>query len=111
MAANFIDVNFMNDNIVQWCFMGFYGHPNWRDRYLSWDDICNLHNKGDHPWVVLGDFNEILYPSEKEGGMARPLGMMRDLWIVDSTTWAIPVTFSLGGEAKYMIVLNWWSII
>ena len=36
------------------------------------------HSKGNHPWVVLGDFNEILYPSEKEGGMARPLGMMRE---------------------------------
>ena len=37
-----------------------------------------LYSKGNHPLVVLGDFNEILYPSEKEGGMARPLGMMRE---------------------------------
>ena len=36
------------------------------------------HSKGNHPLVVLGDFNEILYPSEKEGGNARPNGMMRD---------------------------------
>uniref|UniRef100_A0A8R7RBD3 Endonuclease/exonuclease/phosphatase domain-containing protein n=1 Tax=Triticum urartu TaxID=4572 RepID=A0A8R7RBD3_TRIUA len=68
----------MNDNVVQWRFTGFYGHPNWRDRNLSWDGIRNLHNKGDHPWVVLGDFNEILLSSEKEGGNARPNTMMRD---------------------------------
>ena len=76
VSNNFIDVLFMNGNTVQWCFTGFYGHPNWSDRALSWDDIQNLYNKGDHPWVVLGDFNEILFSSEKEGGNARPNAMM-----------------------------------
>uniref|UniRef100_A0A453BHN4 Endonuclease/exonuclease/phosphatase domain-containing protein n=1 Tax=Aegilops tauschii subsp. strangulata TaxID=200361 RepID=A0A453BHN4_AEGTS len=78
VSANLIDVLFLNDNVVQWRFTGFYGHPNWRDRNLSWEDIHNLHNKGGHPWVVLGDFNEILLSSEKEGGNARPNAMMRE---------------------------------
>ena len=69
MPANFIDVLFMTENVVQWRFTSFYGHPNWSDRNLSWDDIRNLHNKGDHPWVVLRDFNEILLSSEKREAM------------------------------------------
>ena len=28
VSANFIDILFMNDNVVQWHFTGFYGHPN-----------------------------------------------------------------------------------
>ena len=78
ISANFIDILFMNEEVVQWRFTGFYGHPNWSDRNLSWEDIRNLYHKGNHPWVVLGDFNEILYSSEKEGGNARPNGMMKD---------------------------------
>ena len=68
----------MNEHMVQWRFTGFYGHPNWNDRSLSSEDIRNLHRKGNHPWVILGDFNEILYTSEKEGGNMRPNGMMRE---------------------------------
>ena len=78
ISANFIDILFMNEDIVQWCFTGFYGRPSWSERSLSWDDILNLHFNGKHPWVVLGDFNEILLSSEKEGGNARPNAMMRD---------------------------------
>ena len=65
VSPYFIDVLFMNENIVQWRFMGFYGRPNWNERSLSRDDIRNLHSKGGHPWVILGDFNEILYSLEK----------------------------------------------
>ena len=75
-SSNFIDVLFMNENTVQWRFTGFYSHPYWNDHALSWNDIRNLHNKGDHPWVDLGDFNEILLSLEKEGGNARPNAMM-----------------------------------
>ena len=68
----------MHEDMVQWRFTSFYGHPKWNERHLSWEDIRNLHSKGNHLWVVLGDFNEIFYPSDKEGGMAIPIGMMRE---------------------------------
>ena len=61
ISANFIDILFMNEEVVQWRFTGFYGHPNWCDHNLSWEDIRNLYHKGNHPWMILGDFNEILY--------------------------------------------------
>lgn len=43
---------------------------------MSWGDIRNFHNKDTHPWIVLGDFNEILYSLEIMGGNARPNAMM-----------------------------------
>ena len=62
VSPHFIDIVFMYENVVQWRFTGFYGHPKWNERHLSWDDIRNLHSKSNHPCVVLGFFNEILYP-------------------------------------------------
>ena len=69
----------MNDNSVNWRFTGFYGYPAWNEKYLSWADLRQLHSHADYPWVVIGDFNEIIYSSEKEGGNARPNEMMQEL--------------------------------
>ena len=49
VSPYFIDILIMNGNNVQWRFTGFYGRPNWSDHNLSWDDIRNLHSKGNHP--------------------------------------------------------------
>lgn len=54
-----------------------FGHPAWGERHMSWDGIYNLYNKGAHPWVVLEEFNGILYSSEKEGDNARTITMMK----------------------------------
>lgn len=35
-----------------------------------------LRNNGDYPWLVCGDFNEILYGVEKKGGLPRNERMM-----------------------------------
>lgn len=40
-----------------------------RERQELWDDIIDMGNSffSDVPWIVGGDFNIILYPSEKKG--------------------------------------------
>lgn len=54
---------------------------------MYWDDISNLHNKGVQPWVIVGDFNEILYSYEKEGGNARPITMIKDFSSLSCQMW------------------------
>lgn len=50
-----------------WRFTGFYGHPEERNRSVSWDLLCQLNHDQTISWVVMGDFNEVANSFEKEG--------------------------------------------
>jgi hypothetical protein len=54
-----------------------YGKPKWEDKYKTWDKIRELHSNSNLPWALIGDFNEIIFSHEKEGGNARPQGYMQ----------------------------------
>lgn len=41
------------------------------NRNLSWELLAELATQSTIPWVCLGDFNEILFPTEKNGGSDR----------------------------------------
>ena len=43
-----------------WRATGFYGHPETNKRYISWHLLDSLSIQCNLPWVVLGEFNEIL---------------------------------------------------
>jgi endonuclease/exonuclease/phosphatase family metal-dependent hydrolase len=45
-----------------------YGELKWEDKYKSWDKLRELNGQFNLPLVIMGDFNEILYSQEKEGG-------------------------------------------
>ena len=38
--------------------------------------IAELKHQSDKPWLCAGDFNEILYSWEKEGGVPKPQAQM-----------------------------------
>ena len=40
-------------------------------REKKWKLMCILHGQLSLPWVCFGDFNEILFESEKQGGQAK----------------------------------------
>src|ERR1044072_8782960 len=44
---------------------------------MNWDYLRDLHKMIDLPWMMAGDFNEILQSSEKEGGAPRPQWCMQ----------------------------------
>ncbi|XP_010230168.1 uncharacterized protein LOC104582375 [Brachypodium distachyon] len=71
ITANFIDVAV--EDVVEWRLTGFYGEPKWEDKYKSWDYLRDLHGRRDSAWLVLGDFNEILFSWEKDGEVPRAL--------------------------------------
>jgi endonuclease/exonuclease/phosphatase family metal-dependent hydrolase len=56
---------------------GIYGEPKWEDKHLTWDKIRELHAQHNPPWAIIGDFNEILFNHEKEGGNPRPHNYMQ----------------------------------
>lgn len=60
----------------KWRFTGFYGFPEQHHRHRSWDLLRRLSSHNDLPWVVGGDFNEILAHGEESGGLVRATGLM-----------------------------------
>ena len=59
-----------------WRFIGFYGHPDTEKRYTSWQLLETLNVQCSLPWLVCGDFNEIVHPDEKMGWKERDAEQM-----------------------------------
>ena len=62
---------------MPWRASGFYGHPDARKMYESWDLLGSLKIQCDMPWIVFGDFNEITHSDEKLGWLDRDANHMR----------------------------------
>ncbi|XP_050289811.1 uncharacterized protein LOC126727959 [Quercus robur] len=63
-------------NVGWWHFTGFYGNPDTAKRPESWAKLKYLKGTSSLPWLTIGDFNEIIGTSEKEGGSDRPRQQM-----------------------------------
>lgn len=61
---------------------GFYGASNERCRKESWDLIRQLNGNSSLPWLVIGDFNEIMFFFKKRGARVRNENNMLDFWTV-----------------------------
>lgn len=48
---------------------GIYGWSDSGQKSKTWDMIHSLGSGPSSPWVIGGDFNEILQDSEKKGGI------------------------------------------
>ena len=57
---------------LQWRFTRFYGEPETGKKRESWRLLEHLSGCLNLPWVVMGDFNEIIFAKENLGGNLRP---------------------------------------
>lgn len=64
----------------KWRFTGFYEHPETSSQNEAWDLLERLSTRSDLPWVCMGDYNKLMFESEKDGGNARPKGPMKQFW-------------------------------
>lgn len=69
----------MNGDLAstRWLFTGFYGDPGTSRRMKTWNLLRNI-DPHPFPWLVMGDFNEILYHSEKAGDRQRNENLMNN---------------------------------
>lgn len=56
---------------ICWRLTCFYGHLTTAERYRTWALLRSLGDESSLPWVVIGDFNELLHVDEKLGGCPR----------------------------------------
>ncbi|XP_050231894.1 uncharacterized protein LOC126680759 [Mercurialis annua] len=63
---------------VLWRFTGIYGNPIASQRVHTWTLLNRLNDLYDVPWLVGGDFNEILCQEEKVGGLLKPQYLMNN---------------------------------
>ncbi|GMJ01722.1 hypothetical protein HRI_003841400 [Hibiscus trionum] len=54
-----------------WRCTGFYGVPEEQHRAAAWNLLRQINDMPEIPWVIIGDFNEIAYSNEKQGGLTR----------------------------------------
>jgi hypothetical protein len=102
VSKYFIDVVVRDGD--EWRLIGVYGESSWDHKDQTWGALRSLHGSSSLPWLALGDFNEILFHHEKEGGRAR----LRDIYKHSKMLWrtvvlqtlVIPETFSPGKRGK-----------
>lgn len=75
-SRNHIDVLFLDNDIASWRLTCFYGYPERSRRSLSWDLIRSLTSSSQLPWCIYGDFNDLLYPSDKKGSLLHPTHLL-----------------------------------
>ena len=66
---------------LYWILTCIYASPRFIERKLLWGNLANVASLHNLPWVMLGDFNELLSNVDKSGG--NPVNMSRALLFKD----------------------------
>ncbi|XP_019183730.1 PREDICTED: uncharacterized protein LOC109178648 [Ipomoea nil] len=76
-STNYVDVGVTIAGFHEWRMTGYYGFSERTRRAESWDFLRTLSGRSNLPWVVIGDFNDLLYQNEKRGGNLHPNSLLR----------------------------------
>ncbi|GLT58322.1 hypothetical protein SLA2020_312230 [Shorea laevis] len=71
-------VKVCNHSIIpnsEWFFYGVYGRPQFEIRSLLWHELSNMADHITLPWIIVGDFNDVIEQGEKFGG--NPISQLR----------------------------------
>jgi hypothetical protein len=71
LSQYYIDVDVKEDDGIAWRFTGVYGEAQSQLKHRTWQQLKALHVDPVQPWLCVGDFNDILFSHEKEGGRQR----------------------------------------
>lgn len=66
-SLNYIDIEVSEGGRSTWRLTCFYGYPERDRRQQSWDLLRFLAAKSHLPWCIFGDFNDLLYSTDKKG--------------------------------------------
>ncbi|XP_019190530.1 PREDICTED: uncharacterized protein LOC109184989 [Ipomoea nil] len=76
-SKNHVDVEvIIKDDMIR-RMTCFYGFPERNRRRDSWALLGVLSSRSALPWVVIGDFNDLLFQHEKKGGNPHPNNLIR----------------------------------
>lgn len=79
MSLHHTDMNVVEGlGSTGWRVTSFYGWPELENRKLSWELLRLLSTNNQDPWMVFGDFNEILFQHEKRRGQERSRAQMEE---------------------------------
>jgi hypothetical protein len=91
---------------ASWFLTGIYASPVHTSRLELWNHIADMRRDIVGPWLLIGDLNEIIHPSEQRGGVfsharAGPLIKMMDSCnLVDVNTIGGKFTWSRPGPGN-----------
>lgn len=63
----------------KWILTGYYGQADKNRREFSWELLRTLAGRSSHPWVCVGDYNDLLYQSDKRRGASIQLNYWKVL--------------------------------
>ena len=77
LSKYYIDMDVTDPDGSSWRFSGIYGEPHADRKHKTWEAMRELNGAhGGGAWLCAGDFNEILFAHEKEGGRLKEQSCM-----------------------------------
>ncbi|GMI79837.1 hypothetical protein HRI_001653000 [Hibiscus trionum] len=77
-SSRYIHIQITKNNSTMF-FTGMHGFPETSQKYKTWEIIDSLYpSTKNNPWLLSGDFNEILTDSEKQGGPRRARSQIKN---------------------------------
>lgn len=95
-SQNHIDVIMLKNSMPDWQLTCYYGFPERSRRREAWDFIRYLAGRSQIPWCIIGDFNDMLYATDKDGKCDHPQYLMNGFSLAIEDTNLVEVLLTGG---------------